>query len=56
MSAEEREAVLAEHKQRFGPYSVQRWQLEQRIRDLAEAEPAAEAPSGNQQGDEREIA
>ena len=50
MSAEQRQAVLAEHEQRFGPYGGQRWQLEARIRELAETEPAAVA-SGGEGGD-----
>jgi len=38
MSAAQREAVLTEHEERFGSWGGQRWQLEQRIRELAEAE------------------
>jgi hypothetical protein len=50
MSAEQRQAVLAEHDERFGPYGGRRWQLEARIRELAETEPAAVA-SGGEGGD-----
>ncbi len=56
MSPEQRQAVLIEHEQRFGTYGGQRWQLEQRIRELAEAEPTVEAPAGEQQGEEGETA
>jgi len=38
MSPDERQAMLAEHDERFGAYGGQRWQLEQRIRQLAETE------------------
>ncbi|MGI8945404.1 MAG: hypothetical protein ACR2GL_04085 [Thermoleophilaceae bacterium] len=55
MSPEQRQAVLAEHEQRFGPYGGQRWQLEQRIRDLAEAKQTAEAHGGDQQDEKRQV-
>jgi hypothetical protein len=47
MSPEQRQAVLAEHEQRFGPYAGQRWQLTQRIRELDEVEPPAEEPTAS---------
>ncbi len=40
MSPDERQAMLAEHDERFGPYGGQRWRLQQRVRELAEAEAA----------------
>jgi len=48
MSPEQRQAVLAEHEQRFGPYAGQRWQLEQRIRELDKVEPAGEEPTASE--------
>ena len=53
MSADERTAVLAEHEERFGPYGGQRWQLEARIRELAEASEsdASEAAADPEGGD-----
>ena len=50
MSPEQRQAVLAEHEQRFGPYAGQRWQLEQRIRELAEAETPQPEPTQGHEG------
>jgi len=47
MSPEQRQAVLADHEQRFGPYAGARWQLEQRIRELDEVEPPAEEPTAS---------
>ena len=38
MSPDERQAMLAEHDERFGPYGGQRWRLQQHVRELAEAE------------------
>ena len=51
MSPDERAAVLGEHERRFGPYGGRRWQLEARIRELAErsesdASEAAPDPEG----------
>jgi len=58
MTPEQREAVLAEHEQRFGPYGGQRWQLEGRIRELDEAQtPQPEEtgdPGASEQGEGRE--
>ena len=53
MSPDERTAVLAEHEERFGPYGGQRWQLEARIRELAERSEGdtAEAASDTEGGD-----
>ena len=45
MSPHERTALLAEHEQRFGRYGGGRWQLEQRIRELAEADAATPQPA-----------
>ena len=50
MSPEQRQAMLAEHEQRFGPYAGQRWQLEQRIRELAEAETPEPEPAQGPEG------
>jgi len=50
MSPEQRAAVLEEHEQRFGPYAGQRWQLEQRIRELAEAETPQPEPTQGPEG------
>ena len=36
MGPDERQAVLAEVEERFGPYGGRRWQLEARTRELAE--------------------
>ena len=51
MSPDERAAVLTEHEQRFGPYGGQRWQLEARIRELAErAESDADEAASDAEG------
>ena len=58
MSPDQREAMLVEHEQRFGPYGGQRWQLEGRIRELDEAQtPQPEEtgdPGASEQGEGRE--
>jgi len=47
--------VLAEHEQRFGHWGGQRWQLEQRIRELAETEtPQPEPTHGPEDPDDGE--
>ncbi len=55
MSPDERQAMLAEHDERFGAYGGQRWQLEQRIRQLAETEApkteGADAAGSGEGGD-----
>jgi len=50
MTPEQRQAVLEEHERRFGPYGGQRWQLEQRIRELAEAETTEPEPTQGPEG------
>lgn len=46
MSAEERQAVLAEVAERFASYDPRRWQLEQRIERLKAAAASDESEGG----------
>ncbi len=56
MTPDERQAVLAEHEQRFGHWGGQRWQLEQRIRELAQVEPTTEEPTASKDEDGEDAA
>jgi len=56
MTPDDRQAVLGEHEQRFGPYRGQRWQLEQRFRELAQVEPTAEEPTASKDEDGEDAA
>jgi len=55
MSAEQRQALLAEAGERFGPYDPRHWQLKQRIEQLAASEAASDgegAEAGEGEGGE----